>query len=358
MTALEKGLVILDGCFDVDYAYVRKMVDDLGFINSLEEFAYRSEKFFKSTIKNCNLLEYKSYFTEENYLSLIKSYKSKGVSVITEFSSEYPEELKYNYLRPICLYLKGNANLLKNKNKFSMVGSRKSLQSILKTAEEFSRRLANSGVVIVTGVADGGDLSAIKGALDSGNLICVSASGFDFVYKEYTRDYIDKIIKKGLLISEKPPKVKAMPYFYPIRNRIIAGLSSGVLVISGSNKSGTRYTYEYALDFGKDVFAFPYGLGVTSGELCNEIIKQGGYLVTEVEDISSVCGFDIDKKEEIRLSENEIKVLTSIKSGNYLVDDIIVQTNLKVFEVIPTLTCLEIKGLITKDGSEYHIVKI
>ena len=130
------------------------------------------------------------------------------------------------------------------------------------------------------------------------------------------------------------------------------------MVISGSNKSGTRYTYEYALDFGKDVFAFPYGLGVTSGELCNEIIKQGGYLVTEVEDISSVCGFDIDKKEEIRLSENEIKVLTSIKSGNYLVDDIIVQTNLKVFEVIPTLTCLEIKGLITKDGSEYHIVKI
>ena len=79
-------------------------------------------------------------------------------------------------------------------------------------------------MVIVTGVADGGDLSAIKGALDSGNLICVTASGFDFVYKEYTRDYIDKIIKTGLLISEKPPKVKAMPYFILFAIELSQGL--------------------------------------------------------------------------------------------------------------------------------------
>ncbi len=357
MTELEKGLILLDGYFDIDYAYKREFVDGLSKVASLEEFASLSKKFFFSRIKNCNLTAYESHFTQDKYACLLDEYRKKGVNVITEFSYEYPEELKQIPVRPICLYLKGNVDLLKRKNKFSMVGSRKSLPSYLKTAEEFSKRLSNSGVVIVTGVAGGGDLSAIKGALDSGNLICVSASGFDFVNKEYTRDYIDKIIKKGLLISENPPGVQAMPYFYPVRNRIIAGLGKGVLVISGSKKSGTRYTYEYALNYGKDVFSFPYAIGVTSGELCNEIIKQGGYLVTEVEDISSACGFDLAKKEEVHLSTNEIKVLSSIKNGNYQVDDIITQTSLKIFEVLPTLTCLEIKGLITKNGSEYHIVK-
>ena len=357
MTELEKGLIILDGYFDVDYVYVREFLDACQMVNSLEEFAYLSESFFKKRIKNCNIDGYSSYFTEEKYLSLITEYSKKGVKVITEFSSEYPSELLQIPLRPYCLYLKGNADLLKRKDKFSIVGSRKSLPSYLKTAEEFSKRLSSSDVVVVTGVAGGGDLSAIKGAISSGNLICVSACGFDYVYKEYTRDYIDKIIESGLLISEKPPKVQAMPYFYPIRNRIIAGLGKGVLIISGSNKSGTRYTYEYALEYGKDVFAFPYGLGVASGELCNEIIKQGGYLVTDIEDISSVCGFALDKKEEINLSQNEVKVLTSIKNGNYQVDDIILDTSLKIFEVLPTLTCLEIKGLIIKEGSEYHIVK-
>ncbi len=357
MTALEKGLIILDGYFDVDYVYVREFLSKYETFNSVEEFASVSFDYFKTRIKDFNVKNYKTYFTNENYVSLINGYKSKGVTVITEFSSEYPEELKEIPLRPICLYLKGNANLLKVKDKFSIVGSRKTLPSVLKTTEEFSSRLAKSGVVIVTGVAGGGDLSAIKGAIPSGNLICVSASGFDYLYKEYTHDYIDKIIKSGLLISEKPPRVKAMPYFYPVRNRIIAGLGKGVLVISGNKKSGTRHTYNYALDYGKDVFAFPYGLGVSSGEICNEIIKDGGYLVTDVEDISSVCNFTLHKKEEISLTERESAVYLEIKNGNTSVDDIILRTNLKVFEVIPTLTCLEIKGLIVKNGSEYQIVK-
>ena len=357
MTALEKGLIILDGYFDVDYVYVREFITKYQSFNSVEEFSNLSFDYFKARIKDFNLSGYKLRFTNENYFELINSYNKKGVSVITEFSSEYPDELKEIPLRPICLYLKGNQNLLKAENKFSIVGSRKTLPSVLKTTEEFSSRLSNDGVVIVTGVAGGGDLSAIKGALPSGNLICVSASGFDYVYKEYTHDYVDKIIKSGLLISEKPPRVKAMPYFYPVRNRIIAGLGSGVLIISGSKKSGTRHTYNYALDYGKDVFAFPYGLGVSSGEICNEIIKEGGYLVTDVEDISSVCNFTLHEKEEISLTERESAVYLEIKNGNTSVDDIILRTNLKVFEVIPTLTCLEIKGLIVKNGSEYQIVK-
>ena len=356
MTEISKGLIILDGYFSVDYVYVRNFLDTVGEVSSLSEFATLSNNFFRKRIKDFSVKNYEAYFTEKAYLSLIDNYAKSGVSVITEFSSNYPRELKEISFRPICLYLKGNASLLQRKNKFSIVGSRKTLPSVLKTTEDFSKQLSSSGVVIVTGVAGGGDLSAIKGAIGSGNLICVSASGFDYVYKEYTREYIDKIIEKGLLISEKPPKVKAMPYFYPVRNRIIAGLGKGLLVISGSNKSGTRHTYNYALEYGKDVFSFPYGLGVTSGEICNEIIKEGGYLVTSIEDITSALNFELKKSEEVRLSDREKQVLSVIKNGNFSVDEIILATGYKVFEVLPTLTCLEIKGLIVKNGIEYQAV--
>ena len=353
MTELEKGLIILDGSFDIEYKYKRELLDGLNSLNSLSELASLSLTYLKTKIKKFDEKLFKSKFTDKEYSKLIAKYDSKKVKVITEFSSLYPNELKELPFRPICLYLLGNEKLLNSKDKFSIVGSRKTMPSILKISEEYSSELSKSGVVIVTGVAGGGDLSAIKGAIDSGNLICVSASGFDYLNKEYTRDYVDKIVKNGLIISEYPPCVQAMPYFYPIRNRIIAGLSKGTLVISGNKKSGTRYTYNYALEYGKEVFAFPYGLNVTSGELCNEIIKQGGYMVTELEDITSVCGFSLSKKEDIPLNDREYTVLSTIKNGNYTVDDILLKTGLKIFELMPTLTSLEIKNLIVKSGSDY-----
>ena len=357
MTELEKGLVLLDGLFEIDYKFKRELISSLNGVNSLSEFASLSLNFFKTKIQNFNEKVYKSRFTEKEFKSLISEYAKKGVRVITEFSNIYPSELKELPFRPICLYLLGNESLLGAKDKFSIVGSRKTIPSILKISEEYANKLSESGVVIVTGVAGGGDLSAIKGAAQSGNLICVSASGFDHLDKEYTRDYANKIIKNCLIISEYPPCVQAMPYFYPIRNRIIAGLSKGTLVISGSYKSGTRYTYNYALEYGKDVFAFPYSLGVSSGEICNEIIKQGGYMVTELEDITSILGFSVTKKEEIPLSDNEYIVLSSIKNGNYSVDDVLSDTGLKIFELMPTLTSLEIKNLIVKSGGDYIPVK-
>ncbi len=353
MTELEKGLIILDGSFDIDYKYKRELVDGIDKINSLTEFASLALSFFKSKIQEFDEKLFKSKFTDSEYNKLIAKYDSKKVKVITEFSSIYPEELKEIPFRPICLYLLGNEKLLNAKDKFSIVGSRKTIPSILKISEDYSSELSKSGVVIVTGVAGGGDLSAIKGAVDSGNLICVSASGFDHLDKEYTREYANKIAKNCLIISEYPPCVQAMPYFYPIRNRIIAGLSKGTLIISGSYKSGTRHTYNYALEYGKEVFAFPYGLNVTSGEICNEIIKQGGYLVTELEDITSVCGFSLSKKEDILLNDREYTVLSTIKNGCYTVDDILLKTGLKIFELMPTLTALEIKSLIVKSGSDY-----
>ncbi len=357
MTEYYKSIVILDGCLDIDYKYKRLAVDEVGENLSYNDFADKTYSYLSTVIGETEE-SFKLLFNDKTFDKLIKEYNKKGVSVIPERSSEYPIELYSIPDRPLCLYCQGNIELLKADKKFSIVGSRKTLPSVLKTTEDFSKTLADNGVVIVTGVAGGGDLSAIKGALDSGNIICVSACGADNLFREFTRDYLSKVKEKGLIISEYPPKVVAMPYYYPFRNRIIAGLSQGALIVSGSLKSGTRYTVNYALDYGKEVFAFPYGLGVSSGELCNQIIKDGAYLVTEVLDITEVLGYEYEDKKEIPLSNTETIVLTAIKSGKIKVDDLILETGLKVYELIPTLTSLEIKRLIIKNGSgEYLAVK-
>lgn len=356
MTELRKAIVILDGSFDIEYKYKREILNKFSTIENLGEFAKASSEYLSSKIENFNEKSYVKEFTDKKYLELCQLYNKKGIIAITEVDDNYPSEYKQISLNPICLYAKGNIKLLNAKNKFSIVGSRKTTPAILKITEDFSKMLADNGVVIVTGVAGGGDLSAVKGAISSGNIICILASGFDNAYREYSREYIKAVEKSGLIISEHRPSVISMPYFYPIRNRLIAGLGKGVLITSGSYKSGTRYTYDFALEYGKDVFAFPYNIGVSSGEICNEIIKNGGYLVTEVEDIITVCNFEAQKKVEINLSDREKVVLQSIKDGNYSVDDLILQTGLKIFELLPVLTTLEIKKLIVKNGSEYSSI--
>ena len=161
-----------------------------------------------------------------------------------------------------------------------------------------------------------------------------------------------------LVISEYPPDTVPKPFHFPVRNRIIAGLSDATLIVSGDYKSGTRYTLSYALDFGRDVFAFPYNIGVASGELCNQVIKDGGYIVTELNDITEVLGIDIDSKQVVELSSSEELVLRAIKSGKTNVDDILLETGLKIFEVMPALTSLEIKNLLVKNSaSEYSLIK-
>lgn len=358
MTILDKCLIILDGYFEIDYRIKRKVIDEIDSVLSFDDFVDKSTKLFSDYIKDFDDKKYKKYFNEKSYQKLIDSYKKLKVEVITENSTNYPTRLLSIQDRPVCLYYTGNIELLSNKHVLSIVGSRKTLPSVLKITEEYSNKLSKSGVTIVTGVAGGGDLSAIKGAIDSNNLVVVIACGMDFIHKEYNRDYIERIKTSGLVIGEYPPGVIAMPHHYPIRNRIIAGLSDGTLIVSGDYKSGTRYTFNYALDYGREVFSFPYSLGIPSGELCNQIIKDGGYLVTSVIDISEVLGVEIGKDSEIELSQNEKLVISAIKAGKTLVDDILAHTGLKIFEVMPSLTSLEIKNILVKNGaSEYLLIK-
>lgn len=353
-----KSLVVLDAYSQIEYKHKREIIKLAENVDTFEGFYKIAKDYAENKIEDFDSEIFKNAFTEKGYQKIKSSYDKKGITVITEEDSNYPTLLKETPFRPICLYCKGNVELLSRDNKFSIVGSRKTLPQILKTTEVFSKKLADSGVVIVTGVANGGDTAAVKGAYASGNLICVLACGFDFIFKERNREYIKKVAETCLIVTEYPPNVEAKPYHYPIRNRIIAGLSLGTLIASGSYKSGARHTATYALEYGREVFAFPYGLETTSGELCNKLIKDGAYLTTEVADISEVLEFNLKSNEEITLSDVERQVYLLIKEGVCLADDVMAKTGLKIYELIPVLTVLEIKNLIVKNGAgDYAAVK-
>ena len=358
MTNSEKALVYLDGLINLEYKHKRAIIDLYNDIGNLFSNPTIMVNYLENNLGTNYANTFIKGFESKIYDEIISEIDSNGITVVTEVSENYPNSLLDLPFRPICLYCIGNISLLNSENLFSIVGARKTLPEYNKITQNFSNELSSLGVVIVTGVADGGDKNAILGAMESGNIILVLAGGFNSIDGERNKDLINKVAKNGLIISEYPPSVPPLAYHYPIRNRIIAGLSKGVLIVSGTLKSGARHTVDYALSYGKEIFAFPYSLGIPSGELCNKIIKDGAYLTDSVNDICEVCNFT--KKEEnnlVELTELEEIVFNEIKNGNIAVDDIIENTNLKVYEVLPTLTTLELKGCIIKcSNNEYRIL--
>jgi DNA processing protein len=165
--------------------------------------------------------------------------------------------------------------------------------------------------------------------------------------------------ERGLIISEYQPQVKPLRYYFSMRNRIIAGLSKGTLVVSAAKKSGALITANYALDYGRDVFAFPYNVGVTTGEGCNALIKKGAALAEGAQDILQNYGIEDVEEESIILTEEEDKLLTFLRDeGESHLEMMARAIEKKSFQILPICSSLEIKGLIVKTGgNKYTAVK-
>lgn len=281
--------------------------------------------------------------------------EKRGVTALAFTDDGYPTDILNFPLYPLVLYCKGNIKLLKAKRKFAIVGSRKTLGFALKTTEAISKELSENGVVIVTGSALGGDRSALLGAIKSGNVISVLAHGHDHLYPESNRSLIEDVEESGLVISEYPPETAPAAWRYPVRNRIIAALGDGLLVASGNMESGTRHTAKYAEAYSKSIYAYPYSLGEMSGEICNLLIKLGkAALVETVEDVALGEGINLEDRKAVDLTEKEAEVLSAI-DGKITVDELCIKTGRKAFELIPILSMLEIKGVISKENGNSYV---
>lgn len=207
------------------------------------------------------------------------------IKTITVGDEAYPENLMHIYGKPQTLYVLGNEKLL-DAQSIAIIGCRKASSYGLKSAYKFGYELAKKGICVVSGFARGIDSYAHKGALAArGSTIAVLGCGLDVVYPPENADLYKQIVmNNGAIITEYPLGSRPEKYHFPARNRIISGLSDGVLVVEAKERSGTLITVEYALEQGKNVYAIPGNITSENSYGTNELIKEGAIPITKIED--------------------------------------------------------------------------
>ena len=265
--------------------------------------------------------------------------------------ADYPDGWKAFPDAPLCLYAKGDLRLLREK-KFAVVGSRRTIESARKLGESVAKELA-SRFAVTTGTADGGDEAAVRGGLAGGKCICLVAGGLDALPKENL--LLGEVEKQGLLLSARPFGAQIRVFSYEYRNKLLAALCEGVLVIGAAAKSGALITAKYAKEQGKNVFAFPYAPSVAAGAGCNALIKAGGYLTETAGDIFEKYGIEVSEKPKISLTETEEKIVEILRqNGEMHVSQISQRTGIPVFKLTTLLAALEVKGAAVKLGGNRY----
>lgn len=202
-------------------------------------------------------------------------------------NEKYPQKLKNIYDSPTKIYVLGNKEIL-NQKSIAIVGSRNATQYGKKTAYEIAKKISEKGINIISGLAIGIDTYAHLGTLqqEKGKTIAVLGSGIDKIYPKENIQLAQNIIKSGgCILSEYPLGEKANRMNFPQRNRIISGLSDGILVVEANQKSGALITVEFGLEQGKDIFAVPGDINKPQSKGCNMLIKDGAKIVLSEQEI-------------------------------------------------------------------------
>ncbi|KQU18526.1 DNA processing protein DprA [Bacillus sp. Leaf13] len=215
-----------------------------------------------------------------NTIKKVKQYEYNQIKCLTMFDADYPFLLKQIFDPPWVLYFKGDKQLLEKKSTLGVVGTRKPTWYGLEALKTILPPLVQKNFVIISGVAAGIDAAAHKVTLDEGgNTIGVLGGGLLQIYPKSNIPLAREISNKGLLLSETPPAMRAEPWMFPLRNRIISGLSKGVFVVEAKEKSGSLITAQAALDHGREVFALPGNVLSPESLGANQLIQDGAKLV-------------------------------------------------------------------------------
>lgn len=289
--------------------------------------------------------------------------QAAGARLLTWDEPEYPARLREIYDPPPLLYTRGNIELL-NRPMISMVGSRRPTPYGNQIAEKLARDLAERGLVIASGLARGIDASAHKGALNTktGVTVGVLGCGIDVVYPKENKKLFEQIEQRGAIITEFPMGTFAAPQNFPIRNRIIAGMALGVVVVQGSQYSGSSITARLAMEFGREVYGVPGNTTEPVSFGPNTLIKQGAKLVMGWEDVveelptpvraeltpvetasSEECASIVEKS--LSPDVRQIYDLLAVDESRH-VDEIVEQSGLTSSQVLAELFDLEMKGVI------------
>ncbi|QSX06561.1 DNA-processing protein DprA [Sedimentibacter sp. zth1] len=313
-------------------------------------------KFLRSNILE-ELMKKKVNYKEK----LIERLNNEKVSIITLLDEEYPIKLTNIINPPSILYCKGDIRCLNNLS-IAIVGSRKATEYGKWCANKFSKELSNLGVTIISGLAYGIDTISHKSTLkNNGKTIGVIGSGINIVYPLKNRELYEEIEAKGsLIVTEYPFDREPIAANFPNRNRIISGLSSGILVIEAQDRSGTLITATHAAEQGKDVFAVPGNINSIFSVGTNKLIKDGAKLVMSVEDIIEEIRElrDINRDKAIRsidynsLNEVEKQIIALLEKGSMDIDSFCCNINNPTSEILSNLTILEMKDIVVQTSSK------
>ena len=291
---------------------------------------------------------------------------SPGVTLLPISSPDYPQLLQQLHCPPPLLYVRGSVDLL-SMPQLAMVGSRRRSRGGGDNARAFAAELCRCGFAITSGLALGIDGESHRGALQAnGKTVAVLASGVDRIYPQRHRALAQEILDTGgTLVSEMPPDTKPLPAYFPQRNRIISGLSLGVLVVEAARKSGSLITARFAMEQGREVFAIPGSIHHPGAKGCHQLIREGATLVEEVADIAEQLGAMVDlKRAELaadgggsKLSAEEQTLLDNLDFDPVDFDILAERTGFEAAQLTRLLTGLELQGLVEQCAGRYQRVK-
>ena len=267
---------------------------------------------------------------------------------ITIKDDVYPECLKEISNPPLKLYYKGNLDLLKEERLIAVVGTRNPSSYGKLCCEYMVKKMTSANITIVSGFAKGIDSIAHKTSLlTDGKTIAVIASGLDIVYPASNLSLYREIEEKGLILSEYEAGVKPFKGNFPQRNRIIAGLSKGTIVVESKNRGGSLITADLALEFNRDVYAVPGDVFSEYSRGCNNLIRDSrAKSLSNINELLEDYSWEVEEKNDSnKYTKNQILILNSLSSEKNL-DSILLETKIKETEILAELMTLEIMGVI------------
>lgn len=290
--------------------------------------------------------------------------EKQSITWITKQEPGYPSNLHSLKDAPFTLYCKGRF-VANDIDSIAIVGSRSMSMYGRDACAKLASSLAMTGVTIVSGLALGIDAVAHKAALDAGGrCIAVLASGLDTISPVTNKWIADRIIseKQGIIVSEYPLQTTPTKSNFPSRNRIISGLSRGVIVVEGRIKSGTLHTAKHAADQGRTVFAVPGEITSPTSEVCHYLIRNGATLVTKAEDIIEDLDLQLQTdREAIQkiMPEDEVeeRIIAALSTDNLSVDEIVRQTGIEPSIVSSKVTIMTLKGLVQQLADDTYQMK-
>lgn len=363
------------GMNDHLYWIALSMIPDVGpvTIRSLISRFGRPDRVFSSDVEELKTVDgvgerkarnIKDFSGWDEIGKMLERLDSEGVRVILYTDKEYPSLLREIEDAPVILYVKGE---IKEEDRFSIavVGSRNATHYGRFVAEKIATELAESGFTIVSGLARGVDTIAHSSSLRAGGrTIAVMGSGIDLIYPAENKGLFDKIIGSGYVVTEFPPGTPPDKGNFPKRNRLISGLSLGVVVVEATEGSGALITARAALEQNREVFAVPGNISSPNSRGTNELIKRGAKLVQRSDDIieelaQPLRGFIRPKeKDHVELTDEEREICNKLTSEPRHIDEIMRGSGFPMQKVLSILLGLELKGVVNQVDGKMFCLKV